>query len=92
MQRERIERAFNLDPNRPLHLSTTQGVNQHLSNKSGDKGGERKREGNEQWYTEGEVNNRLRKGGLEGWKERDEKLNILIGKLTDTYCRLAFKL
>lgn len=52
LQRERRERAFNLDPNWPLHLSTTQGVNQHLSNKSGDKGGEKKkeREGNEQWY------------------------------------------
>ncbi len=39
------ERAFNLHPNWPLHLSTTQGVNQHLSNESGDKGGEEKREG-----------------------------------------------
>lgn len=43
LKERRGERAFNLDPNRPLHLSTTQGVNQHLSNKSGDKGGEEKK-------------------------------------------------
>lgn len=39
------ERAFNLDPNRPLHLSTTQGVNQHLNNKSGDKDEEKREKG-----------------------------------------------
>lgn len=33
-----------------------------------------------------QVKNRLRRGGLEGWKERDEQLNIIIitDKLTDT--------
>lgn len=49
------ERAFNLNPNRPLHLSTTQGVNQHLNNESGDKGEEKKREGDEQWLRQREM-------------------------------------
>jgi len=44
LKERRGERAFNLDPNRHLHFSTSQGVNQHLSNKSDDKGGEKKRE------------------------------------------------
>jgi len=40
-----------------------------------------RKKGNEQWYTQGKVKNRLRRGGLEGWKE---KVDIIIDKLMDT--------
>lgn len=63
LQKERGgERAFNLDPNRPLHLSTTRGVNQHLNKESGDKGEEKKEKGMSSGWDGGKWENRDREG------------------------------